>query len=359
VSKTVYLGLSALALWGAAANVYAVSPTVAGEYYLWGAYGYFVADVTTSPNGRAVLLWHTFENEAFTGTVTVMKSAGDRYVAEGTRTAALNGDWSKIAISREIQVFGPPEDNPCANYSDFVDDTEKVARQIGVQPEEVAAATYSDDFRGVGRVSQPFIVDLETGAETPLAVAGGDFLYWLNDDELVIGRETSGHECVGYGSLEAIKYDVRNGEREAFPSEDLPPLLNERCTVGAGDEVSIYYGPYLHPGYLNPLYTSKDWRLLPAACKSELGKPAPPVALPSRGGQFESDEGAIYWVPVAGEKEVKVAAGEALAASDDGGWLFVRSEREFTPRYYTVDGVRVRDDIVTFEGFYVFRLEWQ
>jgi len=328
MSKGVYVGLAALALWGAGADADAASPTVAAEYR-WGPFGNFLTDVTTSPNGVAIFQWHKFENEAFLGTVTVMKNADEPYVEFGLRTAALNGDWSKIAIGREIPVDVPREPG-----GELVDETERVAREIGVKPEEVAAAIYSDDFRGVGRVSQPVIVDLETGVETPLAVAGGDFLYWLNDDELVIGRETSGHRCEGFGTMEAIKYDVRNGERETFASEDIPPLLNERCT---------YADPYYtEPGY-SPPYTSKDWRLLWPACIYGLAEPAPPVAVPSRGGQFQNDEGAIYWVPAAGGPAVEVAAGEALAASDDGVWLFVRSEPEIKWVYRMIDGVPVQE----------------
>ncbi len=322
MGKAVYVGLAALAVWSAGADAHAASPVVAGDYDLWNAAGLmFLTEVTTSPNGVAIFHWGTFESEANLPNVAVMKNAGDPYVAAGVRTAALNRDWYKIAVSREIQVFGPPE--------------------------EVAAATYADDFRGIGRVSRPVIVDLETGAETPLAVAGGDFLYWLNDDELVVGRETSGHERVGLGTMEAIKYDVRNGEREPFAFEDLTRLLNERCTVGVTEVDSIYYpGSYARPGYLNPPYTSKDWRLLPAACISEREKPAPPVAVPSRGGRFENDEGTIYWVPAAGGPKAKVAAGNALAASDDGVWLLViRFDHTYDPPWY--------------ERFYGLRLAWQ
>jgi hypothetical protein len=348
MSKIVYVTLAALALWGAAANVYAASPTVAGSYDLWDAAGLmFFTEVITSPNGIAVFHWGTFETEASLGTVAVMKNAGDPYVAVGVRTAALNGDWSKIAISREIQVFGPPKEVVPATYADFVDDTEKVAREIGVQPEEVAAATYRDDFIGIGRVSRPVIVDLGTGAETPLAVAGGDFLYWLNDDELVVGRETSGHGRVGLGTREAIKYDVRSGESETFASEDLTPLLNERCTVGVSDVVSIYLpGGHVRPGYLNPPYTSEDWRLLPAACKPEREEPAPPVVVPSRGGQFQNDERAFYWLPAAGGPPVKVADGIPLAASDDGVWLLVM-------RFNHIYDPPLPDDL------YGLRLAWQ
>jgi hypothetical protein len=148
--------------------------------------------------------------------------------------------------------------------------------------------------------------------------------------------------------VEAIKYDVRNGERETFPSEDLRPLLDERCTD------SYFFSYYGQPSSLNPPYASKDWRPLQPACwgwyykleRDELEKPAPPVAVPSRGGQFENDEGAIYWVPAAGEPAVKVAAGEALAASDDGVWLYV-SRQDLT-----------RDSVWP-EGFYALRLAWQ
>jgi hypothetical protein len=348
MSKAVYVGLAAVALWGAAANAYAASPAVAAEYRLWRPGGNYLTEFMTSPNGLAVFQWHTVENEAFLGDVAVMKDAGDPYVAERVRTAALNGDWSKIAIGRELKVFGPPEDVAANTYAEFVDETEKVAREIGVQPEEVAAATYGDGFIGISRVSRPVIVDLETRAETPLAVAGGDFLYWLNDDELVIGRETSGCACVWQGKMEAIKYDVRNGEREPFASEELAALLNERCTVGVTGVDSIYYpAPYAKPGDLSPPYTSKDWRLLPAACIPKREKPAPPVAVPSRGGQFQNDKRAIYWVPAANGPTVEVASGNALAASDDGVWLFVGSEPEFANGY------------ATFEGFYALRLAWQ
>jgi hypothetical protein len=148
----------------------------------------------------------------------------------------------------------------------------------------------------------------------------------LNDDELIIGRMVWGEEG---GSMEAIKYDVRNGERETFASEDLPPLLNQRTTHG-------------------PPYISEDWRLLPAACESGgyIGKPAPPVAVPSRGGQFQNDEGVIYWLPAANGPAVEVAAGNALAASDDGVWLYV-SRQDLT-----------RDSVWP-EGFYALRLAWQ
>jgi hypothetical protein len=330
------------------------SPTVAAEYR-WEASGNFVTDVTTSPHGFAVFQWSTFENEPSTGRVTVVKNAGEPFVVEGIRTAALNGDWSKIAIGREIQVDVPHEPG-----GELVDETERVAREIGVPEEEVDAAMYADGFRAVGRVSQPFIVDLETGAETPLAVAGGDFLYWLNDDELVIGRETSGYRAAPCGSMEAIKYDVRNGERETFPPENLRPLLNERSAVGVTGTTSIYRWRENAEelGYLPP-YTSKEWRILLAACAADLEKAAPPVAVPSRGGQFENVEEAVYWVPAAGGPSVRVVGGNALAASDDGVWLFVRSEREFSPYYVTIEGVRVRETYVTIEGFYVFRLEWQ
>ncbi len=346
MSKTVYVGLAALALWGGGTNARAASPVVAAEYSLLGPHPNFVTDVTTSPDGVAVFQWGTFEHEPFPGEVAVMKNAGEPFVASGLITVALNRDWSKIAISWVYHVTGAagPEE-------EYADDIEKVAREIGVQPEEVDAASYGDGFKGDSWVSRPVIVDLETGAETPLAVAGGDFLYWLNDDELVIGRETSGLRCEALGTMEAIKYDVRTGERETFPSEDLPPLLNERCTVPIRDA---------QPGYLNPPYTSKDWRLLPAACCYELDKPAPPVAVPSRGGQFQNDEGAIYWVPAAGGKAVKVAAGEAVAASDDGVWLFVRSEPEIKWVYRTIDGVPVQEwECEKFDGFYALRLAWQ
>jgi hypothetical protein len=331
------------------------SPTVTAEYRLWEHPGNYLTEFKTLPDGLALFQWRTFENEAFGGKVAIMKNDGEPFIAEGLRTAALNGDWSKIAIGRVIPVDVSPEPR-----GELVDETERIAREIGVPVEEVKAARYSDGFRAVGRVSQPFIVDLETGAETPLPVAGGDFLYWLNDDELVIGHETSGRQCIWQGSLEAIKYNVDTGEREPFAIEELTQLLNERCTEGITEVDSVYRpASYADPGDLSPLYTSKDWRILPAACVSELGKPAPPVVVPSRGGQFENSEEVVYWVPAAGGPRIRVGGGNALAASDDGVWLFVRSKREFTPRYYTVDGVRVRDDIVRFEGFYVYRLAWE
>jgi hypothetical protein len=342
MNKIIYIGLAALALWGAGANAHAASPTVAGDYDLWDPAGLmFLTAVITSPNGLAVFHWGMYESEVNLPRVAVMKNAGEPRVVFGIATASLNGDWSKIAVGRVLRVSGAYE-----GEQEFADDVEKVAREIGVQPEEAAAATYGDGFKGELWVSRPVIVDLGTGAETPLAVAGGDFLYWLNDDELVIGRETSGGKCAGFGSVEAIKYDVRNDEREMFPSEDLRPLLNKRC------DAYYYYGLL---SSLAPPYFSKDWRPLQPACwdwyydfeRDELEKPAPPVAVPSRGGQFENDEGAIYWVPAAGGPTVKVAAGEALAASDDGVWLFVRSGPEFENGYATSEGV------------YVYRLEWQ
>ncbi|UCE27959.1 MAG: hypothetical protein JSW52_04175 [Candidatus Coatesbacteria bacterium] len=341
MNKIVYVTLAAVALWGAYANAHAASPVVAGDYDLWNPAGLmFLTAVITSPNGLAVFHWGMFESEANLPRLAVMKNAGEPLVVFGIATASLNRDWSKIAVGRVLRVSGAYE-----GEREFADDVEKVAREIGVQPEEAAAATYGDGFKGELWVSRPVIVDLETGAETPLAVAGGDFLYWLDDDELVIGSETSGGKCVGFGSVEAIKYDVRNGEREAFPSEDLRPLLNERCTA-------LY--AYAQPGSLNPPYFSKDWRSLQPACcgwyykleRDELEKPAPPVAVPSRGGQFENDEGAIYWITAAGGPAVKVAAGEALAASDDGVWLFV---------------VRFDDthDSPWPERFYGLRLTWR
>jgi|GEM_PF-936878 len=340
MSKIVYVTLAALALWGAAANAHAASPTVAGDYDLWNPAGLmFLTAVITSPNGLAVFHWGMYESEANLPRVAVMKNAGEPHVAFGIATAALNGDWSKIAVGRVLRVAEAYE-----GEREFADDVEKVAREIGVHPEEAAAAIYGDGFKGCSWVSQPLIIDLGTGAETPLAVAGGDFLYWLNDDELVIGRETSGAKYAGFGSVEATKYNVRNGERETFPSENLRPLLDERCTA-------LY--PYTRPGSLNPPYTSKDWRPLQPACwgwyykleRDELEKPAPPVAVPSRGGQFENDKGAIYWVPAAGGPTVKVAAGEALAASGDGVWLYV-SRQDLT-----------RDSVWP-EGFYALRLAW-
>ncbi|UCE27957.1 MAG: hypothetical protein JSW52_04165 [Candidatus Coatesbacteria bacterium] len=333
MNKIIYVTLAALALWGAGANAHAASPVVAAEYDLLGPFGNSFFDVTTSANGLAVFRWDTFEHEPFPGVVAVMKNAGEPFVASDLITVALNSDWSKIAVSWVYHITGAagPEE-------EYADDVEKVAREIGVRPEEVDAASYGDGFKGDSWVSRPVIVDLETGAETPLAIAGGDFLYWLNDDELVIGRETSGLRCEALGTMEAIKYDLRTGESETFASEDLPPLLNERCTVPIRNA---------QRGRLNPPYTSKDWGTLPAACIYGLDEPAPPVAVPSRGGQLESDEGAIYWVPAAGGHPVKVAAGNALAASDDGVWLFVRSEPEPLWDWFTV------------EGFYALRLEWQ
>jgi len=329
MGKTIYVGLAALAVWGAGANAHAASPVVIAEYGLCSPSSHFAADVTTSPNGVAVLQWDTFDTGVRDGAVAVVKNADEPYVAYGVTTAALNEDWSKIAIGRELEVSNPLEVNTV-----FVDDVEKIAREIGVRPQEVIAALYDDGFVGIALVSQPVIVDLETRVETPLAVADSDFLYWLNDDELIIGRMVSDGESV---SMEAIKYDVHTGESETFASEDLPPILEQRPTGG-------------------PPYVSEDWRLLDAEIirnwqyeekLDEPKNPAPPVAVPSRGGQFENDEEAIYWVPAAGGHPVKVAAGNALAASDDGVWLFVISEPEPLWDWFTV------------ERFYALRLEWQ
>jgi hypothetical protein len=260
--------------------------------------------------------------------VAVVKHADEPYVAYSVTTVALNGDWSKVAIGHELEVSDPRDADAV-----FDDDVEKVAREIGLKPEEVAAAIYYDDFVGIALISQPVIVDLETRAEKALAVAGSDFLYWLNDDELVIGRLVSDGESV---SMEAIKYDVHTGESETFASEDLPPILEQRSPNG-------------------PPYVSEDWRPLDAEIvwywqyEEELDEPeelAPPVVVPSRGGQFENDEWAVYWVPAAGGPAVKVADGNALAASDDGDWLFViRFDHIHDPPWP--------------EQFYGLRLEWK
>jgi hypothetical protein len=346
MGKAVHVGLAALAVWGAGASAHAASPTVAAEQHFrqaWPSSDY-VTEFMKSPDGLAVFQWEASEEQVYRARAAVMKNGGDHYVRFCTdiNTAALNGDWSKIAVGQELDITFRDETETVLAYY-----TEKVARKIGVPREEVADATYVYTTTGARKISQPVIVDLETRAETPLAVAGADFLYWLNDDELVIGRETSGHRCVGSGSMEAIKYDVRTGEQEPFPLEDLTPLLNKRCTVGVKGVDSIYYpGRFVRPGYLNPPYTSKDWRLLPAACAANLEKPVPAVDVPSRGGRFENDEGAIYWVPAAGGRTVKVADGEALAASDDGVWLFVtRPNTYWDPPWVVV--------------YSVFRLTWQ
>ncbi len=328
MSKTVYVGLAALAVWGAGTNAHAASPVVAAEYGLCSPSSHFAADVTTSPNGVAVFQWDTFDTGVRDGALAVVKNADEPYVEYGVTTAALNRDWSKIAIGRELEVSNPLEADTV-----FVDDVEKVARKIGVQPEEVIAALYDDGFVGISLVSQPVIVDLETRAETPLPVAGGDFLYWLNDDELVIGHMVLGVRPV---SREAIKYDVRSGERETFAWEDVEPLVNEHRPRG-------------HP------YTSKGWRPLNAEIvwywqyEEELEEPeelAPPVAVPSRGGKFENYEGAVYWVPADGGPAAWVTTGNVLAASDDGDWLFViRFDDTHEPPWP--------------DRFYGLRLAWQ
>jgi hypothetical protein len=332
MGKTVYVGLAALALWGAGANAHAASPVVIAEHGLCWPTSHFAGDVTTSPNGVAIFRWSTFDGGVFDGAVAVMKNADEPYVTYSVITAALNEDWSKIAIGRELEVFDPRGADTV-----FVDDIERVARGIGVQPEEVTAALYSDEMVGFLLVSQPVIVDLETRVETPLPVAGSDFLYWLNDDELVIGHMKNGVLDLTQGSREAIKYDVRSGEWEAFPWEDVEPFVSEQR-------------PYGHP------YTSKGWRPLDAEIirnrqyEHELNEPkdpAPPVAVPSRGGRFESDEETIYWVPAAGGPKVKVAAGIPLAASDDGVWLLVM---RFT---------RIYDSPTPKDLLYGLRLAWQ
>jgi hypothetical protein len=305
MNKIVYVALAGLALWGACAKVHAAPPVVIAEYGLCSPTSHFAADVTTSPDGVAVFRWDTFDTGVRFGAVAVVKNADEPYVAYGVTTAALNDDWSMLAIGRELEVSNPLEADAV-----FDDDVEKTAREIGVQPEEVTAALYDDGFVGIALVSQPVIVDLETRVETPLAVAGSDFLYWLNDDELVIGHMVSDVRPV---SWEAIKYDVRTGEQEAFAWENVEPLVSEQR-------------PYGHP------YTSKGWRPLDAEIiwywqyEEELEEPeelAPPIGVPSRGGQFENCEEAVYWVPAAGGPAAWVTDGNVLAASDDGDWLFV------------------------------------
>jgi hypothetical protein len=331
MGKTIYVGLAALAVWGACANAHAASPVVAAEYDLCWSTNFFAGDVTTSPNGVAIFRWSTFDCGVNNGAVAVLKNTDEPYVAYSVITAAINEDWSKIAIGRELEVF-----DPRGVDTEFVDDIERAARGIGVQPEEVTVALYSDEMVGFLLVSQPVIVDLETRVETPLPVAGSDFLYWLNDDELVIGHMINGVLALTQGSREAIKYDVRSGEWEAFAWEDVEPLVSEQR-------------PYGHP------YTSKRWRPLDAEIirnrqsEHELDEPknpAPPVAVPSRGGQFESDEETIYWVPAAGGPKVKVAAGIPLAASDDGVWLLVM-------RFNHIYDPPLPDDL------YGLRLAWQ
>ncbi|UCE27958.1 MAG: hypothetical protein JSW52_04170 [Candidatus Coatesbacteria bacterium] len=344
MGKTIYVGLAALAVWGACANAHAASPVVVAEYGLCSPTSHFAADVTTSPDGVAVFQWDIFDTGVRRGAVAVVKSADEPYVAYGVTTAALNRDWSKIALSHELLVSD-------LRYADTasVDDIEKVAREIGVQREEVIAALYDDGMVGFLLVAQPVIVDLETRVETPLAVAGSDFLYWLNDDELVIGRMSSGVAwgvCCGF--MEPIKYDVRTGERETFAFEDLAPLFGERCT-----EWWAKSSP--RPDNLRRPFTSKDWRPLGAEIvwywqyEEELDEPeelAPPVVVPSRGGQFENDDWAVFWVPAAGGPAVWVTAGNVLAASDDGDWLFV---------------IRFDDihDPPWPDEFFGLRLEWQ
>lgn len=284
---------------GAACAAGAAIPRVAATYELRAPQtpGLIVTATSAAEGpGVAVLAWPTLEGTPYPGTLAVMGEREAPFELSGVWSAAPNSSWDRVVVGEQIEVLDNTVTPPYER-------TSSLCRELKIGAAELKAALYYDPFVGNGFVTRPVIYDLDSGGREPLPVVGGDFVDWAGEERLILGLETSGSKEVGLGTLALFGYNLATGVSTPLPTP-------EGGVAKLGDRLS--------PHMRNSPYLAAPWRLV----VPEGALYSAPIAVPRRGGAFESINGRYFWRPEGREAEF-VGDGRAVAVSADGSWVVV------------------------------------
>lgn len=278
----------------------ASTPRVAAEYRLRAplAPAMFVASaVAPAGDALAVFIWPAFEGEPYPGVVALLKGEAPPLELNGVWSAALDERWGRLAVGERVEVVDNTLEPPFSRAN-------LLCREFGMDAASLERSLYYDGFAGNGYVTRPVIYDLESDNREPLPVAGGDFIDWVGESRLVLGRETGTGKTRGVSALELYGYNLENGAVTRLAGVDeAADKLGERLSADVRDS------PYL----------TAAWRLAPTPAEGK-SRSAIKLAVPARGGAFENGGNGFSWRPDGGEAAF-VAKGVVFAASGDGSWV--------------------------------------
>lgn len=278
----------------------ASTPRVAAEYGLRAPLApatFVAAAVSPAGDALAVFIWPTFEGEPYPGAVALLKGEGAPLELNGVWSAALDERWGRLAVGERVEVVDNTLEPPFSRAN-------LLGRELGMDAASLEQSLYYDGFAGNGYVTRPVIYDLESDNREPLPVAGGDFVDWVGESRLVIGREAGAAKTPGVSALELYGYNLEN---------------RAVTRLAGADEAAAKLGERLSADVRTSPYLPAAWRLAPAP-GAGVSRSAIKLAVPARGGSFENGGNGFSWRPDGGEP-VFVAKGVVVAVSGDGTWV--------------------------------------
>jgi hypothetical protein len=292
--------LAVVAFAAVAALAGASTPHVAVEYGLRvpRAPATFVATTANAAgDALAVFIWPTFEGEPYPGAVALLKGEAAPLELNGVWSAALDERWGRLAVGERVEVVDNTLEPPFSRAN-------LLCRELGMDAASLERSLYYGGFAGNGYVTRAVIYDLDSDTREALPVAGGDFIDWVGESRLVLGRETGPGKTCGVSALELYGYNLENGAV---------------TRLAGADEAADKLGEKLSADVRDSPYLPAAWRLAPTP-----GEGASPsaikLAVPARGGSFENGGNGFSWRTDGGEAAF-VAKGVVVAASGDGTWV--------------------------------------
>lgn len=292
-----YLLIAAFVASAVGPRAFAGTPAVAAEYELdLNLEGNARVALTVGDAGLAVFAWNTFENEPFPGGLAVMVGKHKPLVLPGVWSAALDGEWKRVAVGEQVKIVDNTVDPP---YSRM----ELYCRTLKLGAADIEGMMYYDGFAGNGYVTR--VVTYEVGGKRePHAFVGGDFLDWAGDDGLIVGREIGNNKTPGVSGLALYGYELGTGAA---------------TFLGEGVEANAKLAGKLSADVRASPYLPAAWSAV-AGLGVQPGFLPPSIEIPSRGGSFENLEGATAWMGA--DNSVKVVGnGLVVAVSRDGTWV--------------------------------------
>ena len=271
----------------------ALAPRVAAEYGLRAprAPATFVATAgNAAGDALAVFIWPTVEGEPYPGTVAV-----------------LRGEGAPLAVGERVEVIDNTLEPPFSRAN-------LLCRELSTDAASLERSLYYDGFAGNGYVTRPVIYDLESDTRKALPLAGGDFIDWVDESRLVIGREVGTAKSPGVSALELYGYNIEN---------------RSLTRLAGVDEAADKLGEKLSADVRGSPYLPAAWRLAPTTGVWK-NRSAIKIAVPARGGSFENGGNGFSWRPDGGEPAF-VTKGVVVAASGDGTWVVTYGSNDNKP----------------------------
>lgn len=117
----------------------------------------------------AVFYQDLFEGEPSLGWLCILDGAAGRITVVEAWDFAFSADGSKLVYAADHVVNDPTEEPP-------VDRSARLMAELGVTRAALESAMFEDSFAGRGYVTQPVVLDLDSGARRRLSLVGGGTL---------------------------------------------------------------------------------------------------------------------------------------------------------------------------------------